>query len=43
MVEGKGTQLLFFGQRNTFLGLKTIPKTGKKKIMNISSRDLNAN
>lgn len=30
MVEGKGTQLLFCGQRNAFLCLETIPNTEKK-------------
>lgn len=29
IVEGKGTQLLFCGQRNTFLCLETIPNTEK--------------
>lgn len=29
IVEGKGTQLLFSGQRNAALCLETIPNTGK--------------
>lgn len=32
MVEGKGTQLLFCGQRNAFLCLETISNTEKKYI-----------